>query len=236
MSPLPFTEAHAEVLINFFSAPQRPEGTMRYEEVAGFLFAMACVPEVIPPSEWLPVVFNGHEPNFADALLALLNRTIDEVNEKRPTFPPRLTPFAEPGANLGPDTPLARWAQGFADGYEWLEESWPEELPEEAGDHLDTVLMVLTFFASRDVAASYLEEMGPEGETPETMAEDMLRVLPEAMRDYAELAESFALTDEEVAEEGAVQEPVTADKIGRNDPCPCGSGMKYKKCCGKVSE
>jgi len=23
-------------------------------------------------------------------------------------------------------------------------------------------------------------------------------------------------------------------KIGRNDPCPCGSGKKYKKCCGKV--
>ena len=27
---------------------------------------------------------------------------------------------------------------------------------------------------------------------------------------------------------------VTIDKkIGRNEPCPCGSGMKYKKCCGK---
>ena len=24
----------------------------------------------------------------------------------------------------------------------------------------------------------------------------------------------------------------TSDKIGRNDPCPCGSGKKYKKCCG----
>ena len=23
-----------------------------------------------------------------------------------------------------------------------------------------------------------------------------------------------------------------AEKIGRNDPCPCGSGKKYKKCCG----
>jgi uncharacterized protein YecA (UPF0149 family) len=23
-----------------------------------------------------------------------------------------------------------------------------------------------------------------------------------------------------------------APKIGRNDPCPCGSGRKYKKCCG----
>jgi len=30
------------------------------------------------------------------------------------------------------------------------------------------------------------------------------------------------------------QKPVqrTADKVGRNDPCPCGSGKKYKKCCG----
>ena len=27
--------------------------------------------------------------------------------------------------------------------------------------------------------------------------------------------------------------PGTAGKIGRNEPCPCGSGKKYKKCCGK---
>lgn len=27
--------------------------------------------------------------------------------------------------------------------------------------------------------------------------------------------------------------PRAVDKIGRNDPCPCGSGKKYKKCCGK---
>jgi len=26
--------------------------------------------------------------------------------------------------------------------------------------------------------------------------------------------------------------PVQSMKIGRNDPCPCGSGKKYKKCCG----
>ena len=25
--------------------------------------------------------------------------------------------------------------------------------------------------------------------------------------------------------------PVSSEKIGRNDPCPCGSGKKYKKCC-----
>ncbi len=34
--------------------------------------------------------------------------------------------------------------------------------------------------------------------------------------------------------EGTKQKPVvTGQKIGRNDPCPCGSGKKYKKCCGK---
>ena len=35
-------------------------------------------------------------------------------------------------------------------------------------------------------------------------------------------------------EEEGPRQPVKADKkVGRNDPCPCGSGKKYKKCCGK---
>ncbi len=32
--------------------------------------------------------------------------------------------------------------------------------------------------------------------------------------------------------QGSVQQVVRGDKVGRNDPCPCGSGKKYKKCCG----
>jgi len=34
-------------------------------------------------------------------------------------------------------------------------------------------------------------------------------------------------TDDEDEPEAAV-----SAKLGRNDPCPCGSGKKYKKCCG----
>ncbi len=26
---------------------------------------------------------------------------------------------------------------------------------------------------------------------------------------------------------------ITTSKVGRNEPCPCGSGKKYKKCCGR---
>jgi preprotein translocase subunit SecA len=36
---------------------------------------------------------------------------------------------------------------------------------------------------------------------------------------------------EEVAP-GKLQPVRVGKKIGRNDPCPCGSGKKYKKCCG----
>ena len=29
------------------------------------------------------------------------------------------------------------------------------------------------------------------------------------------------------------KKPKRVKKVGRNDPCPCGSGKKYKQCCGK---
>ena len=38
----------------------------------------------------------------------------------------------------------------------------------------------------------------------------------------------------QAAENQAKAKPVrTGPKVGRNDPCPCGSGKKYKQCCGK---
>ena len=42
---------------------------------------------------------------------------------------------------------------------------------------------------------------------------------------------------EEVAQAPAApRAPIVRDgrKVGRNDPCPCGSGKKYKQCCGKI--
>jgi preprotein translocase subunit SecA len=36
-----------------------------------------------------------------------------------------------------------------------------------------------------------------------------------------------------ISEEGAKIVKAESEKVGRNDLCPCGSGKKYKKCCGK---
>ncbi len=45
------------------------------------------------------------------------------------------------------------------------------------------------------------------------------------------------LSDGEESAENAPQQPVVRDerKVGRNEPCPCGSGKKYKQCHGQIN-
>ncbi|NLP36843.1 MAG: preprotein translocase subunit SecA [Firmicutes bacterium] len=46
--------------------------------------------------------------------------------------------------------------------------------------------------------------------------------------------QAVAVTNETPStDDPGVRRPVRVKKVGRNDPCPCGSGKKYKKCCGK---
>ena len=50
-----------QLLTSFLAAPQRPEGMLTFHKLQGFLFAMACAPALIKPSEWLPLIFNEQE-------------------------------------------------------------------------------------------------------------------------------------------------------------------------------
>ena len=43
----------------------------------------------------------------------------------------------------------------------------------------------------------------------------------------------FDLSDDEPGDELSQQPVAGTIRVGRNEPCPCGSGKKYKKCCGK---
>ena len=45
-------------------------------------------------------------------------------------------------------------------------------------------------------------------------------------------AQRSQLSDHEVSTATA-KKAAAAEKVGRNDPCPCGSGKKYKNCCGR---
>lgn len=61
---------------------------------------------------------------------------------------------------------------------------------------------------------------------------DLINDPVKQMKDWA-----FATDDEEEEEDDEQNMPLPfqreAPKVGRNDPCPCGSGLKFKKCCGK---
>ncbi len=55
---------------------------------------------------------------------------------------------------------------------------------------------------------------------------------PEGTTGQAHASSGTATARGEQAEEGQKNEPARSTKVGRNEPCPCGSGKKYKKCCG----
>jgi SEC-C motif domain protein len=79
-----------------------------------------------------------------------------------------------------------------------------------------------------------LEQGGP-GDTTGTVefiARFREKDVPHA---HHELAQFKKFEENWYFTEGALvkQKPLVSQKIGRNDPCTCGSGAKYKKCCGK---
>jgi yecA family protein len=50
----------------FLARATHPEGTLSLGEVRGFLFALNAAPELVKPSDWIPFVFSGEEPEFRD--------------------------------------------------------------------------------------------------------------------------------------------------------------------------
>jgi len=71
--------------------------------------------------------------------------------------------------------------------------------------------------------------------TPEQQQDTETAIEAQRSKLSDHLQNAQASHGDEVSAAEAKQKPVTNDgeKIGRNDPCPCGSGKKYKNCCGK---
>ena len=62
----------------------------------------------------------------------------------------------------------------------------------------------------------------------------MIRKLRKEARRMTDLLNGKAPISEALAAHPTAKNPNIIKKVGRNDPCPCGSGLKYKKCCGKL--
>ena len=184
-------------LAQFLTAPERPEGTMTYPELQGFLFAVACCPEPVEPDEWLALIFNEQDAGFADedeaaamieAIVGVYNDIYEELLEGEPLLPDCCRILTPADANFADDASLSAWARGFLDGHEWLADIWEQAVPSELDDELGSALVMLMCFSSRELAAAFCNNGGEEL-GPEVLAQAAVENFEAAMSAYARIGQ-----------------------------------------------
>lgn len=174
---------------------QAPD-TLGLEELYGFVFSIVAAPDLVLPSEWIPAIFDADEPPFADeaegvrfhhVIMALYNGLNRDVLDASVHLPACIQVRQPAEANFDKDAPLMKWASGFAQGHDWLEEAWDVDLPQDVDDELGACLSALLFFIDPDFARALLEESNqPASELP-ALAQTLLDNFEGAMMGYAEI-------------------------------------------------
>jgi uncharacterized protein len=239
-----WTSAQAEALQAAFAAHPESNVLQDYCALAGFFFALACSPELVKPREWLSEVLGEmeafglleEENRFLGLLMALHNKINLEVLEGEPSLPAGIEVRAKPTANFGPDAPLGRWATGFGAGQIWTEAAWeaylaktPDSERQALAEALGGLTAVLGGFAHRKLGEAWRRQI-PDAPSLEVAARRTLDMLPDAMRTLAALGRG-----PEAQRRMRQHTPARSTKVARNAACPCGSGRKFKQCCGAGS-
>lgn len=198
--------------LNFYSTEASLES---FIELHGFFTAIGCAPEPVQPSEWLPKIWGGaeFEPEWSDTqtlqvffelMMPLHNWVMQELQDVD-NF---TATFARGELEGQKFIEFGSWCAGFLQGAD------VGGVPVVGIPGVMPLLIVL-----EDVADNELYSFSMSA--AEAKAQE--RHLNETVRKICRLGRG-----------GKVATPPmvhTAPKAGRNDPCPCGSGKKYKKCC-----
>tara|TARA_B100000745_G_scaffold296058_1_gene240925 strand:+ start:2520 stop:3956 length:1437 start_codon:yes stop_codon:yes gene_type:complete len=183
----------------------------------GFITAIACAPSPVLPSQWLPKIWGGERfmptweskeeaEQFHSALMPYYNNILAGLLQDA-CIPAYVNPE---GAEYDED--IMDWCDGFQRGLA------------AAGLTTQQMLSAQQLIGSILLAAQGPVEDGAEGLSEEQWGE-LVTILPAIVIELRDQLQS-----------GGYHEPGTTyvreqPKVGRNDPCPCGSGKKYKKCC-----
>jgi len=222
---------------------------MTLNELEGFLHAVAITPEIIQPSEWLPKIFNDQMPEYdsekqAQSTMGVLMESYNYYNELR--YSGKLNyDYDIKKLSVEKFDEIIEWAWGFLIGLRlrmpfWISRIVAEELSVDedpvansvdvikalVDDTFDTTPLINKF--KDDYAAEAFKE-----ELKQRMIIHLLTALPEAVKVIQEFA---AHMDERRKDELVHTQQARSNKIGRNEPCPCGSGKKYKKCCALTDQ
>ncbi|MCO6512475.1 MAG: UPF0149 family protein [Aridibacter famidurans] len=196
------------------------EGILDISELDGFLTAVVSSPNLIQPSRWIPVVWGDCDPVWdtleeAQKWITMLIRHMNSINKElnanslEPIFGGREVD----GENF---TIVDEWCEGYMRGV-FLDDGW-RLMDDEAAEHL-AIIMAFTqhtdWIGDKDLSDAAREKV------PQAIASAALW-----LDRYWRGRRSEFLPPGMAA--GGFPGHRTA---GANDPCPCGSGLKYKKCC-----
>lgn len=211
------------------------ENAMNLEAVDGFFAALISSPQMTPPSVYLQEVWGGGEMSDKEAFgdgqefkefMNLIMRHWNDVSRRlhdSEVFFPVLIQDSDGNAEAND------WANGFVRGMKLHYEDWAELIEDEKNS--GALVPILTLAHEHDPDP----ELRPYKEpiTKERREQLIDGLAAGTMRIY-EYFESHRRMAVSAIKEGNTYRRKTP-KVGRNESCPCGSGRKYKRCCGNVT-
>jgi uncharacterized protein len=197
---------------------------MLVSELDGFLAGLLVCPDLIMPSEWLPLVWGGDEdadPVFenahqAEQLMGLVMEHYNAIGQDLQSG--RYAPVFEIDTRHD-DVLWELWIEGFETAMQLRPESWGALL--QSDEDTRTALAGLILLTRINQGDSGL---------PEDEIQELTEKAPDLIAAWVELLNAWRVS-QHLGSQPATPAP-SFGKVGRNDPCPCGSGKKYKKCCG----
>jgi uncharacterized protein len=193
---------------------------MDIEELDGFLSALVVGPELVMFSEYWPEVIGDEGFEFktqkeAEEILGLITRhwnTISSTLDAAEIYEPILIQDEE-GFASGQG-----WAAGFMVGVEMRFDAWESFVnDDETGDLVLPMLLLV-----------HEDDPDPELRTETLTPAERDEVHNSLAASLPQIYKFFQAKRQPVIEPFKRTEP----KVGRNDPCSCGSGKKFKNCCG----
>jgi uncharacterized protein len=143
-----------EPLGDYLDSARAPDSCMDLSELDGFLAGLAAGPESVPPSEWLPMVWDEEDPEFADeeeadlvlgTMFARYNEIASGLDGEEPTYDPVYWQDAT-GRTVVED-----WTFGFMRAVGLRRDAWEGVLDNAEGAKLFIPIVAVASHASPDI-------------------------------------------------------------------------------------